>query len=376
MRNRSRMAITAVAWLAGTTAVPAQGLDMDDPAFVRAAVVVVTFDYFAAACGKARGFKPADVAVVEGWQTANGVNRIRARIREVEQDPTQKKRVDQARAFVTNKVAGQGVEACAAALAVTRLPDAQVAAVSRRLVTPPSPPAQTQDATEAVSAATSSPSEPPTATNPTARADFLAQIEGFGFDSRVAMGVGGFLTTDIYPVVLFRSGEALTDVARLGFAGGLEANRRANPRDWTRWRRNGDKLELAGKSGWTAMSFRVIYTTLPNDFRLDGAFSSLSGVGTVAIGGTDSVTAWRQYHFSKDGRIEREGGAGGRAEFGDASVVTKSVAPNRRGRYRIDGLTLHITYDDGSSESRILIADPADPKGAIWLDGVGYAQRR
>jgi hypothetical protein len=24
----------------------------------------------------------------------------------------------------------------------------------------------------------------------------------------------------------------------------------------------------------------------------------------------------------------------------------------------------------------VLITDPADPRGAIWLDGVGYAQRR
>jgi hypothetical protein len=371
MRTLSKVAIAAAAWLSGTTAAPAQGLDMDDPAFMRAAVVVVTFDHLAAACGQGRGFTAADAAVVDRWQASNGVDRVRARMRELEHDPGQKKKLDQARAFMP-KAVGRGVEGCAAALSLTRLPDAQVAAVSGRLVAPSGRPVQTQDATDAAAAATSSPSATPT----TARADLLAQIEGFGFDSRVAMGVGGFLTTDIYPVVLFRSGEALTDVARLAFAGDLDANKRAHPRDWTRWRRSGDKLELTGKSGWTAMSFRVIYTTLPSDFRLDGAFSAHSGVGTVAIGGTDSVTAWRRYRFSKEGRIERDGGAGGRAEFGDASVVTRSVAPNRRGRYRIDGLTLHIMYDDGSSESRILIADPTDPTGAIWLDGVGYTQHR
>ena len=37
---------------------------------------------------------------------------------------------------------------------------------------------------------------------------------------------------------------------------------------------------------------------------------------------------------------------------------------------------LHISYADGSAEHRILIADPKDPKGAIWLDGQGYVQRR
>lgn len=65
-------------------------------------------------------------------------------------------------------------------------------------------------------------------------------------------------------------------------------------------------------------------------------------------------------------------GAGGRA----GAVVTSSVAPNQRGRYRVEGLTLYITYDDGSSERRILITDPKNPKSAIWLNGVGYSRRQ
>ena len=37
---------------------------------------------------------------------------------------------------------------------------------------------------------------------------------------------------------------------------------------------------------------------------------------------------------------------------------------------------LNIRNDDGSEESRLIITDPKDPTGAIWLDGQGYAQRR
>ncbi|MGH1394260.1 MAG: hypothetical protein ACRAVC_09505, partial [Trichormus sp.] len=108
---------------------------------------------------------------------------------------------------------------------------------------------------------------------------------------------------------------------------------------------------------------------------LTGLFRLLSGTGTIAVGGSQSVTAWRDYRFSPDGRVVRGQGAGGRAESGNSSVVTSNVAPNQRGRYRIQGLVLHITYDDGSEERRILITNPQDPKSAIWLDGIGYARR-
>lgn len=91
------------------------------------------------------------------------------------------------------------------------------------------------------------------------------------------------------------------------------------------------------------------------------------------MGGADWVTAWREYRFTRDGRVLRGSGAGARSEIGDGSVVASTVAPSRRGRYHIDGLTLHLTYDDGSTEQRILITDPRKPT-AIWLDGVGFVQ--
>ena len=37
---------------------------------------------------------------------------------------------------------------------------------------------------------------------------------------------------------------------------------------------------------------------------------------------------------------------------------------------------LHLSFEDGSGEHRVLIADPSDPKGSVWLDGYSYARRR
>jgi hypothetical protein len=201
------------------------------------------------------------------------------------------------------------------------------------------------------------------------------RIDAFGFDTRTEMGMGGFIGLKIYPVVLFRDGTALTEVDGLGFAGGLDAHRRAQPLRWTRWRRTGAEIELEKKGKWDKLAFRRTYSTLPRDFRLSGRFSRASGTGNIAVGGTASVTVVSQYEFTADGRVVRDGSAGSSASERGASVVTTSSAASQRGRYSIDGIMLRIRYDDGSQEQRILVTDPADEKSVIWLDGNGYVRR-
>jgi hypothetical protein len=186
------------------------------------------------------------------------------------------------------------------------------------------------------------------------------------------MGVGGFLTQDIYPMVLFRNGEALKDVKGLTYSEGLNAHRSANPDQWTKWRRSGGRVELQTSEGWKPLPFGQTYQSLPSQFRLNGTYRSLSGTGNVAIGGNSSVAAWRTYTFSSDGRVVRDGGAGASS----GGTVSSSTAPNQRGRYEVDGLILRIQYEDGTTEERILITNPKDPKSAIWLDGTGYSRRR
>lgn len=210
--------------------------------------------------------------------------------------------------------------------------------------------------------------------DPAARDALLGQIDSFGFNLRTGLGVGGMLSVDVYPVVLFRNGDALKDITQLDPAHVDPSARHGAP--WTRWQRANGKLEIEGKKGWEALAFQKTYSKLPPDFRLDGLFRSLSGAGTAAVGGTTSVAAWSEYRFFADGRVIRGQGAGASTEAQDVSVVASSVTPDRSGRYRIDGLTLHIVYDDGREERMFLVTDPAAPNSAIWLDGSGYARRK
>lgn len=203
--------------------------------------------------------------------------------------------------------------------------------------------------------------------------ELAAQIEGFGFDTCTAVGVGGMLLVSACPVVLFRSGEAPKKVSGLAHPQGVAAHEAANANDWTRWRKSGGRVQLQAKGSWKNLTYTAVYPTLPANFRLDGAFRSMGGAGTRAMGGAQSVAAWTDLRFFQDGRVERGGGAG--ASDG-TSVVASSRTPVQTGRYHIEGLTLALRWDDGTSERRLLITNPADAKSAIWLDGQGYARKR
>ena len=364
--------------------VVAQRPDMSDRAFAQSVATLLTHDHFATKCAAGGGMSAGEAEQVEAWAHANGVGMIRTRLRELEQDPAQKAKVDEAYAGVVRKYGQLSLFACRAALQSSKRPEAQFATTEPAMLvalgTPAASPSPVDSAiAEAPPVAVRPAAAPPAAAPPAApppTGSPADEIDSFGFDSRPKMGVGGFMTVDVYPIVLFRNGEALTDVEGLAFPAGLAAHKRANPGDWTQWRRSGGALLLHKQGRWAAPSFQRSYPRLPDGFRLDGYFRALSGAGTVAIGGGDAVAAFTDYRFSPDGRVERGSGSGGRAEAGDGSVVTRASAPSRRGRYQLDGLTLRISYDDGSEESHVLIADPADPKTAIWLDGVGYARRK
>ena len=340
---------------------------------LKAAVTLRTFDHFAGACTRGPGFDAAASRAIAAWTTSQRVAQVRTRVDEAERNPRQKQVIASAVESIAERLRGQSIGDCAVAVSVTRTSEAQFATSAPELA---GAPASGEPAAPAAPVAPASPPSGPAAAAPSVvTAELLASIESVGFDTRAGFGVGGFITTEVVPIVLFRNGEVLTDVRGLTAPGGLAAHKAANPGKWTRWQRAGGELQIARAKGFVKLPFQVTYATLPAGFRLRGMYRRLGGAGTLGVGGTSSVAVWDQYRFTADGAVERGGGAGASSEAGDTSTVTRSTAAGRRGTYRIDGLVLHITYDDGATAQHLLITDPDDPKTAIWIDGNGYVRR-
>jgi hypothetical protein len=330
-----------------------------DRAFLEAALVIRSFDQLSDRCKAGKGFTKNQSAAIAAWEAKQNVNALRTRVRSL--SSTMQQQIEQGSVKVTAELLKKfnTVTPCEIAATIITTPKAKFTVSNSK-----PEPSNNQNPTQTTTTAS-----PSTTVRSSVR---VSEIDSFGFDTRVSVGVGGFIGQDIYPVVLFRNGDALKEVEALAAANGLAEHRSSNPKAWTKWQRKNGKIELLTGKGWEALPFNVTYKTLPAQFRLDGTYRSLSGSGNVAIGGSASVAVWSTYTFSSEGRVIRGRGAGS----SNAGVVTSSVAPSQRGRYQIDGLTLRMTYDDGSTEERLIIADPKDPKTAIWLDGSGYSKRR
>jgi hypothetical protein len=352
------MRSSCIACLLVSSVFPSFAAEPASQALLRAAMVLKTFDHYAAACKRTGGFKAPEERQVASWEDAQDVQTLREYLDEHPLPPRQLQELDKALAQVTSQPQMQRANPCAAAVAATKAPGSQFGKLLGDGAAP-------QQATTPAAAATG-----------TNTAQLLPEIDSFAFSTRAKMGLGGFIALDIYPVVLFKSGDALTNVKRLAEGGDKASMQKRHAADFTQWRRTGGELQIQERDGnWKKLPFQTTYARLPDGLRLDGLYRSTSGTGNVAVGGTQSVTAWDDYRFTPDGQVTRGGGAGSRAEAGNTSVATSTGTRARTGRYRVEGLTLLISYADGGSERRILIADPKDTRGTVWIDGEGYLRR-
>jgi hypothetical protein len=371
-----RLMIAAMAGVAATIAT-AQTASLKDEAYVELIAVVSLVDHFKGKCAAA-GATPKDIAAKTAqWEATNQADVIRRSMVELRKDPASARSIDQATSSTIAQIEGARLPPCPALGAVLDLPDAQLSKRHGALLAALAATDQPAPAGRATADRGPPPVPPPTTqTRPGSDPSIAlaADIEGFAFDWNTQMGFGGGMTVNTFPVVLFRNGEALTDVEGLAAPGGAAAHKRANPEDWTKWRREGGKLQTLKDGKWDDLGYQVVYSKLPEGFRLNGRFQRTSGTGNIYLGGGDAVAVYSTYEFTPDGKVTRGGGASATSETSQSRTVATSIADNQRGTYSIQGVTLTLRYADGTSEAMILVTDPKEPK-TIWLDGYGYVKR-
>jgi hypothetical protein len=194
-----------------------------------------------------------------------------------------------------------------------------------------------------------------------------AQIETVGMYTATEMGYGGMILQVPTPIVLFRSGDALLEMGNLNDPAGIEANKRSDPGSWTRWRRNGKKIERKDGQRWRELEWTPRHGRLPRGFKLDRTYQRFSGGGNTFAGGTTSIAVWRNLRFDRSGRFSSDGGSGSTT----GGVTARSRAASEGGTYEIEGYTLTLRHDDGRIVHRSIVANPKDTK-VIWIDGTGY----
>lgn len=183
-----------------------------------------------------------------------------------------------------------------------------------------------------------------------------AQVEGVYFKSYTGFGVGGMVTSDFEPLVLFKDGtyyeiegDALEDVD-------LAASRRARPVKWGRWAKSATGYTLTnhkGRSSQTKLQGGSFFKAFPAEAagsRLAAKYSRVSGGGNSALGGEMTIAAVNDLSFAADGRYMRASSAGAIGSGNMSGVATSAYSrkqPAGVGQYRISRHTITLTEPDG-----------------------------
>lgn len=211
----------------------------------------------------------------------------------------------------------------------------------------------------AASAASPRPARPAAAPagKPGAHQANWSKVEGVYFKSFTGFGVGGGVTMDFEPIVLFRDGSyyevegpALEDVD-------LAGARAREPRNWGSWRRQGASFILTdnrGRSNDHQLQQGSFFKAFPASAApLRGTFESVGGGGNSALGGDVTIASTDRLVFNADGSFGTRRSTGA-LNSGATSGVGSAVAARRAGggRFSVRDHTLTLTHADGRTERR------------------------
>ncbi|MBC8138365.1 MAG: hypothetical protein H8F28_21005, partial [Fibrella sp.] len=104
--------------------------------------------------------------------------------------------------------------------------------------------------------------------------------------------------------------------------------------------------------------------------RLTGFYSSISGGGNTALGGSTMVVVTDDITFLPNGRFKA-----GRFAGGMSDQVTATSESATDGTYVLDGYTLTLKYRDGRVERKAFAFMEKGEKDSLYLDGSPYLKK-
>ncbi|MCX8477876.1 MAG: hypothetical protein MT490_18975 [Sphingomonas sp.] len=231
--------------------------------------------------------------------------------------------------------------------------------------------------------APAAPAAPAARGAPPAHGGNWARVADVYFRSVGGFGVGGMVTLNFEPIVLFKDGSyyeiddaALEDVD-------LAAERARRPDDWGRWSRQGDRFVLTdskGRANDYALQQGRFFKAYPaaGAAALSGSYETVGGGGNTAFGGEVMIATNNRYNFLAGG-VFTTARSTGATNSGAMTGVASSVAAKRagQGRFAVDRHTITFTHPDGRSERRFFAfgsrkTPPQIDRGMLFIGDTVY----
>lgn len=196
----------------------------------------------------------------------------------------------------------------------------------------------------------------------------------FGIYSKMLMrgGVGGSFYQVHVPMIVLKDGTYYEDfdVPLADFD--VAAARAARPSAWGKWRKQGSTIQIQNSKGvWEKGDFYGPLPAAKPGEKLTGLYSTISGGGDTAFGGTTVIVSTSDLTFLPDGRFKA-----GRFGGGMTPNVTATSKSETDGTYTLDGYTLTLKFRDGHGERKAFaFMDNDGTKDAFHLNGSPYLKK-
>jgi hypothetical protein len=187
-----------------------------------------------------------------------------------------------------------------------------------------------------------------------------------------------FDVTSIRPLILLKN-KIVCDCAEFNFDElDLAAVARKTPNDIGQWRVDGSgkiQIKWTKSKDWSGLSFpNSKGKPLGDNWKGSGTYKRTSSSGYGMAGGDNSASTFvsTMLTFSPDGRFSEGNTVSSTVESGGSRTFAGGQTAAKSGRYKVEGWTLVLTYDNGKIEKSTAIID--NEPSTIWLAGKGYVR--
>lgn len=201
-----------------------------------------------------------------------------------------------------------------------------------------------------------------------------AAIKGVVLNTEYGVGVGGAMITELNPYLLLNDGTVYRYITCAPYDLDVAQSKQVEPNRWGTWKLSGKNMMMTftEKKGIETDTMTHWYWSVPakKGEKINGGFSTISGGGNTALGGTSMVFSSSNLKMNEKGQFTYEHTGGGSSADAGVSVSAYS-SDNKAGTYILDGYAIELRFNNGQVQRKLLYFYP-DSHTTFGMGGSTY----
>jgi hypothetical protein len=204
------------------------------------------------------------------------------------------------------------------------------------------------------------------------------EIKGVIINLEYSYGVGGAVISEYAPYLLLNDGSIYSNPVVSPYEFDVAISRQREPKKWGTWKLSGGAIAVnwpsRNKSERWEKNWFWARPAAGNE-KIEGAFTSIYGAGSAAMGGNVMTVSSKNILFNTLGRFALTG-VGVGTNYTDYSVAASAYTKkDEAGSYRLNGYSIELRFNNGTTMRRAFYFYPKD-KAHFGIGNHVYVQKR